>query len=99
MNSALARIPISLALSGLCAIGLSGTAWAGVAGPSGDTPASGVIGTHLQAPPPPPHKFRAKFNTLAQCQAQARRDHPNRPGDWDCRRGPDRNNPWEYWGA
>ncbi|HTK61672.1 MAG TPA: hypothetical protein VL595_04815 [Pseudonocardia sp.] len=48
--------------------------------------------------PNPPHRFRLKFNNLQQCRARAAHDHPGRPGDWDCRRGPDRNNPWEYWG-
>jgi hypothetical protein len=48
--------------------------------------------------PPPGHKFRAKFRTLQDCQRQAQHDHPGRAGDWDCRQGPDRNNPWEYWG-
>lgn len=39
-----------------------------------------------------------KFNNEQQCRARAAHDHPGRQGDWDCRRGPDRNNPWEYWG-
>jgi len=48
--------------------------------------------------PNPPHRFRLRFTSLQQCRARAAHDHPGRPGDWDCRRGPDRNNPWEYWG-
>ena len=48
--------------------------------------------------PNPPHRFRLKFRSVQECRARAAHDHPGRPGDWDCRRGPDRNNPWEYWG-
>jgi hypothetical protein len=48
--------------------------------------------------PNPPHRFRIKFRSVQECRARAAHDHPGRPGDWDCRRGPDRNNPWEYWG-
>ena len=48
--------------------------------------------------PNPPHNYRLKFNNLQRCRARAAHDHPGRSGDWDCRRGPDRNNPWEYWG-
>jgi hypothetical protein len=49
-------------------------------------------------PPAPPHnKFRVRFSNEQQCRAQASREHPGRPGDWDCRRGPDRAHPWEYW--
>lgn len=50
-------------------------------------------------PPPPPHRFRAKFRNQQQCQIRAQHDHPGHPNLWDCRRGPDRNNPWEYWGS
>lgn len=81
-------------VAALAAIGTSGTAYAAVAGPLATTAA----GVHLQAPPPP-HRFHSRFHTLAQCQAAARHDHPTRPGDWDCRRGSDRNNPFEYWGV
>jgi hypothetical protein len=98
MNSVVTRTSLTLAWCGLCVLGSSGTAWAGVPGSSGVASAGYTIDSQLQAPPPPPHRFRAKYNTLAQCQTQARREHPNRPSDWDCRRGPDRNNPWEYWG-
>lgn len=58
----------------------------------------------LQQPPPrrpnptPPRRFHSKFNNLQQCRAQASREHPRQPGRWDCRRGPDRFHPWEYWG-
>lgn len=98
MKSVVTRMSLTLAVSSLCALGAAGTAWAAVPGASGLAP-TGHLGSQLQAPPPPPHRFRAKFNSLAQCQAQAKREHPNRPSDWDCRRGTDRNNPWEYWGA
>jgi len=59
---------------------------------------STATGTQLAAPPPN-HKFRSKFRTQQDCQRQAQRDHPGRNGDWDCRQGPDKGNPWEYWGA
>jgi hypothetical protein len=87
----------AVAVSCVAALGTAGTAFA--ATPA--VPAPAAVGSQLQAPhppPPPPHHFRARFHTIAQCQAAARHDHPNRPADWDCRRGPDRNNPWEYWG-
>ena len=50
-------------------------------------------------PPSPPHRFHSRYNTEALCRAQAMRDHPGHPELWDCRRGPDHNNPWEYWGS
>jgi hypothetical protein len=70
-----------------------------------DTPAGAAAGSvaaqnsPFRPPPPPPHRFRSRFHTQQQCEASAGHDHPGRRGDWDCRRGPDRNNPWEYWGA
>jgi DNA-binding IclR family transcriptional regulator len=75
-------------------VGAAGTAYA--AGPSGVRVAETAQGSALSAAP---HKFRAKFRTLQDCQRQAQRDHPGRQGDWDCRQGPDKNSPWEYWGA
>ena len=39
-----------------------------------------------------------KFRSLQECQVRANHDHVGHRADWDCRRGPDRNNPWEYWG-
>lgn len=95
IKSAAGRTAAALAVSAMAALGLAGTAYAAVPGHTDASARS--TDTHLQAPPPA-HRFRSRFHTLAQCQAQARHDHPNRPGDWDCRRGPDRNNPWEYWG-
>jgi hypothetical protein len=46
-----------------------------------------------------PHRFRARFRSQQECQVRARHDHPGRTADWECRRGSDHNNPWEYWGA
>jgi hypothetical protein len=59
--------------------------------------APAFIQQHPQ-PAPPPHRFRIRFRTEQQCRIQAAHDHPGRPGDWDCRPGPDRAHPWEYWG-
>jgi hypothetical protein len=73
-------------------VGAAGTAYA--AEPVAHSTATA---SHLAAPPPN-HRFHAKFRTLQDCQRQAQHDHPGRAGDWDCRQGPDRNNPWEYWG-
>jgi hypothetical protein len=83
---------VALAITG---VGTAGTAYAA-------TPAPEV--THAvpqnppHKPPVPPHRFRARFHSLAQCQAAARHDHPREAAAWDCRRGPDRKSPWEYWG-
>jgi hypothetical protein len=74
------------------AFGAVGTAYA--ASPTG-TGAAAV----LRQNPPPPHRFHSKFRTIQQCEQAANRDHPGRHDLWDCRRGPDRNNPWEYWGS
>jgi hypothetical protein len=74
-------------------------------GPAATVPASAAtiapaaFTQNLPWRPNPPHRFRFKFNSEQQCRARAAHDHPGRPGDWDCRRGPDRNNPWEYWGS
>jgi hypothetical protein len=76
------------------AFGAVGTAYA--ATPS----AAGATSVLRQNPPPrpPPHRFHSKFRTIQQCEQAANHDHPGRHDLWDCRRGPDRNNPWEYWG-
>ncbi|HTF52609.1 MAG TPA: hypothetical protein VK735_34615 [Pseudonocardia sp.] len=75
-------------------LGAAGTAYA--AEPSGTHVAEAAQVSALSALP---HKFRAKFRTLQDCQRQAQHDHPGKQGDWDCRQGPDKGNPWEYWGA
>jgi hypothetical protein len=82
-----------LLAAAISTVGGVGTAYAA-------TPSSSGVGgvAEQNPPPPPPHRFRMKFRTLQQCQARADHDHPGRRADWDCRRGPDRNNPWEYWG-
>ena len=92
LKASISSVAIALAVT---AVGAVGTAYA-------DTPAgSGAAAAVQQAPPPArpaaPHRFRSKFKTLQQCQAIATHDHPGRRGDWDCRRGPDRINSWEYW--
>jgi len=51
------------------------------------------------SPTSPPHRFHSRFHTQQQCQSQAQHDHPGHPELWDCRRGTDHNNPWEYWGS
>ena len=76
-------------------VALSATGTAYATEPSGAHAAA--AGSQLAAPPPG-HKFHAKFRSLQDCQRQAQRDHPGRAGDWDCRQGPDKSNPWEYWG-
>jgi len=94
LKTTISSVAIALTIT---AVGAVGTAYA--ATPAG----SGVAAISEQNPPPrppaPPHRFRSKFRNQQECQARADRDHRGRRGDWDCRRGPDRNNPWEYWGS
>jgi hypothetical protein len=93
--SSLAAVAAVAALSSGAAGLTSGTA---VPADAAVAPAAAVSVLDNRPPPPPPHRFHARFLNLKQCQAQARHDHPNRPGDWDCRRGHDKKHPWEYWG-
>ncbi|HEY1970138.1 MAG TPA: hypothetical protein VGH89_19440 [Pseudonocardia sp.] len=41
--------------------------------------------------------FRVHFRTYDQCVFFANHDRSPRTNGWDCRRGGDRNFPWEYW--
>jgi hypothetical protein len=41
--------------------------------------------------------FRVHFRTYAKCVFFANHDRSPRTNGWDCRRGGDRNFPWEYW--
>jgi hypothetical protein len=93
LKTSIAGAAIALAAAGLGAAGTAGVAEAAV--PTQTQAASSWL---QRPPPPPPHRFRARFHSLAQCQAAARHDHGPRAAEWDCRRGRDHNNPWEYWG-
>lgn len=97
VKSSAVGVALALAMGTLGAVGMTGTASAAEPEPS-VAPEAFTQSLPNRPPHPPPHRFRFKFKTLQQCQERARREHPGRPGDWDCRRGPDRNNPWEYWG-
>jgi hypothetical protein len=112
VKSTIAGAALTLAISAVGAIGATGTAYAAVPGHA--SAASGIALQNPPGPPHPPgpqhpgpahppppsqHKFRARFHTQQQCQAQARHDHPGHQELWDCRHGTDHNNPWEYWGA
>jgi hypothetical protein len=41
--------------------------------------------------------FRVHFRTYGECVFFANHDRIPRTHGWDCRRGGDRNFPWEYW--
>lgn len=94
VKTSISGIAIALTVTAVGAVGAVGTANAATPG------SSGVVSAALQnrPPPPPPHRFRMKFRSLQECQVRANHDHVGHRADWDCRRGPDRNNPWEYWG-
>lgn len=83
-------------------IALSITSFATVGTANAATPThADAVPSALQNPPhppPPPHRFRMRFKSQQECRARADHDHHGKQADWDCRRGPDRNNPWEYWG-
>jgi hypothetical protein len=98
VKSSASSVALALAIGALGAVGMTGIA---SAAQQAQSVANAALAQSLpdDPPPPPPHMFRAKFNTLQECQARAGQEHPGRPGDWDCRRGPDPNNPWEYWGV
>lgn len=94
VRSSIAGVAIALAVT---TVGAVGTAYADVPTASGAATIA-AENPPPRPPPPAPHRFRAKFRTQQQCQQRAGHDHPGHRADWDCRRGPDRNNPWEYWG-
>jgi len=62
------------------------------------TPGATAVLRQTPPPRPQPPRFHSRFRTIQQFEQAANRDHPGRHDLWDCRRGPDRNNPWEYWG-
>jgi hypothetical protein len=41
--------------------------------------------------------FRVRFHSREECERRARIDYDSRRIAWECRRGPDRNGPWELW--
>jgi hypothetical protein len=94
LKASITSVVIAAAITTL---GTGGTAFAATPADSG-VGAVAVQNPPPRPPPPPPHRFRMKFRDLHSCQVRAAHDHPGRQADWDCRRGPDRNNPWEYWG-
>jgi hypothetical protein len=83
------------------AIALAATAFGAGTAYAATPTAAGATAVLRQNPPPrpPPHRFHSKFRTIQQCEQAANRDHPGHHELWDCRKGPDRNNPWEYWGS
>lgn len=110
VKTSIAGVAIALAIGAAGAVGVVGTASAAVPADSGAFTTALQNPPHPGPPPPPhghpapphanqPHRFRSKFRNQHDCEVRAQHDHPGRRGDWDCRRGPDRNNPWEYWGA
>jgi hypothetical protein len=93
LKATVSSVAIALAITG---VGAVGTAYAATPADSGG--ASVIAQDRPHQPPPPPHRFRQRFRSQQECRARADRDHRGRPSDWDCRRGPNRNDPWEYWG-
>lgn len=85
---------MGLVVAGIGAFGSVGVAQAA-------TPAmSGAVLSPANPPhpgPPPPRKFRAKFKSREDCERRGGHDFPGHRDRWECRQGPDRNNPWEIW--
>lgn len=80
---------IALAIT---SFGLAGTAHA-------ETPVAFTSVTTANNGPQiePTRVFRVKFRTREECERQARIIYGPRRIAWDCRPGPDRNNPIELW--
>jgi hypothetical protein len=98
LKTLVANGAVALAVTAAGALGVAGTAYASTPAPA--TAGAVTVSPDLPHPhPPSPHRFRSRFNTLQRCQFQARHDHPRDTRLWDCRRGRDPRNPWEYWGA
>jgi hypothetical protein len=78
---------------------LTGTAQAATPGPDTSTAAAAVTQHLSDFPRFDPHRrvFRAHFRTYGECVFFANHDRNPRTNGWDCRRGGDRNFPWEYW--
>lgn len=79
---------------------LSGTALAAAPGATGAAAVSPAVSQAVSDFPrfdPRRRVFRVHFRTYAQCAYFANHDGRPRTDGWDCRRGGDRNFPWEYW--
>jgi hypothetical protein len=81
----------------------TGTASAATPAPATATAITDATGPAAQSmsdfPRFDPHRrgFRVHFRTYQQCVFYANHDRNPRTNGWDCRRGHDRNFPWEYW--
>jgi hypothetical protein len=90
-------IALSAAVAGV--VLSTGTAQAATAGPGVSTVEAAVTQQASEFPSWDPHGrgFRAHFRTYGECVFFANHDRNPRTHGWDCRRGGDRNFPWEYW--
>jgi hypothetical protein len=99
----LKRIAVKVATIGLVAAGgaalLTGTAQAETPAPPTSITAAALPQQVGDFPLSDPHGrgFRAHFRTRRECVFFANHDRNPRTHGWDCRRGGDRNFPWEYW--
>lgn len=88
-------VAAALAFTAIATVGTASAATASVENAVSSAPSVLQNAPHR----PAPHRFRARFHTQQECEVRARHEHPGRTADWECRRGNDHNNPWEYWGA
>ena len=94
-----AVVKTALALTTATATVLPGGAPAIAAGPAVPVAATAVADGMGLSPQFDPRRriFRAHFRTFDECAFFANHDRNPRTNGWDCRRGGDRNLPWEYW--
>ena len=92
-----AVVKTALALTAATATALPSGAPTIAAGPA--TPVAAVADGMGLSPQFDPRRriFRAHFRTFGECAFFANHDRNPRTNGWDCRRGGDRNLPWEYW--
>ena len=95
-----AAVKAALALTAATAAVLPGGAQAVTPGPATSVTAAAAAADPVGLFPqfdPRGRGFRAHFRTFGECVFFANHDRNPRTHGWDCRRGGDRNFPWEYW--
>jgi hypothetical protein len=98
-TAAAVKAAVALTAATASATLLTGTAQAATPGLDTATTAAAATNHVGEFPRFDPRRrvFRAHFRTYGECVFFANHDRNPRTNGWDCRRGGDRNFPWEYW--